>query len=118
MGDDDLIESAQLSEVRRTGPDYAIQGNILVSEATVDAMEKAFLSTKGSLADRLLQAIKAGAEAGGDRRRVHRHLGLRRERSDRRDLPALRPAEDPLREERPERRDFDRGSGRSLSAEA
>jgi uncharacterized Ntn-hydrolase superfamily protein len=52
----------------RTGPDYAIQGNILVSEATVDAMEKAFLETKGSLAERLLQAIKAGAEAGGDRR--------------------------------------------------
>jgi len=52
----------------RTGPDYAIQGNILVSEATVDAMEKAFLATKGSLADRLLAAIKAGAEAGGDKR--------------------------------------------------
>jgi uncharacterized Ntn-hydrolase superfamily protein len=52
----------------RTGPDYAIQGNILVSEATVDAMEKAFLATKGPLADRLLAAIKAGAEAGGDKR--------------------------------------------------
>jgi len=52
----------------RTGPDYAIQGNILVSEATVDAMEKAFLGTRGALADRLLAAIKAGAEAGGDRR--------------------------------------------------
>ena len=52
----------------RTGPDYAIQGNILVSEATVDAMEKAFLGTRGSLADRLLAAIRAGAEAGGDRR--------------------------------------------------
>ena len=52
----------------RTGPDYAIQGNILVSEATVAAMEKAFLATKGPLADRLLAAIRAGAEAGGDRR--------------------------------------------------
>jgi uncharacterized Ntn-hydrolase superfamily protein len=52
----------------RTGPDYAIQGNILVSEATLDAMEKAFLETKGILAERLLQAIRAGAEAGGDRR--------------------------------------------------
>jgi uncharacterized Ntn-hydrolase superfamily protein len=52
----------------RTGTDYAIQGNILVSEATVDAMEKAFLGTKGPLAERLLAAIKAGAEAGGDRR--------------------------------------------------
>jgi uncharacterized Ntn-hydrolase superfamily protein len=52
----------------RTGPDYAVQGNILVSEGTVDAMEKAFLGAKGSLADRLLAAIKAGAEAGGDKR--------------------------------------------------
>jgi uncharacterized Ntn-hydrolase superfamily protein len=52
----------------RTGPDYAIQGNILVSEATVAAMEKAFLGTRGSLADRLLASIKAGAEAGGDKR--------------------------------------------------
>jgi len=52
----------------RTGENYAIQGNILVSEATVAAMEKAFLATRGSLADRLLAAIKAGAEAGGDRR--------------------------------------------------
>jgi len=52
----------------RTGPDYAIQGNILVSETTVDAMEKAFLASKGSLADRLLASIKAGAEAGGDKR--------------------------------------------------
>src|SRR6266567_765948 len=52
----------------RTGPDYAIQGNILVSETTVDAMEKAFLRTKGPLAERLLAAIRDGAEAGGDKR--------------------------------------------------
>ncbi len=52
----------------RTGENYAVQGNILVSEATVTAMEKAFLSTGGPLADRLLAAIRAGAEAGGDRR--------------------------------------------------
>jgi uncharacterized Ntn-hydrolase superfamily protein len=52
----------------RTGPGYAIQGNILVSEETVAAMERAFLGTKGPLAERLLAAIRAGAEAGGDRR--------------------------------------------------
>lgn len=52
----------------RTGENYAIQGNILVSEATVAAMEKAFSTTRGPLAERLLAAIKAGAEAGGDRR--------------------------------------------------
>jgi uncharacterized Ntn-hydrolase superfamily protein len=52
----------------RTGPDYAIQGNILVSEETVVAMEKTFLGTRGPLAERLLAAIRAGAEAGGDKR--------------------------------------------------
>jgi uncharacterized Ntn-hydrolase superfamily protein len=52
----------------RTGDNYAIQGNILVSEATVAAMEKTFLETRGALAARLLAAIRAGAEAGGDRR--------------------------------------------------
>jgi uncharacterized Ntn-hydrolase superfamily protein len=52
----------------RRAQDYAIQGNILVSEATVDAMENAFLAAKGPLADRLLASIKAGAEAGGDKR--------------------------------------------------
>ncbi|MGH9367107.1 MAG: DUF1028 domain-containing protein [Thermoanaerobaculia bacterium] len=52
----------------RTGPGYAIQGNILVSEETVAAMEKAFLAGKGPLAERLLASIRAGAEAGGDKR--------------------------------------------------
>ena len=52
----------------RTGPDYAIQGNILVSEETVAAMEKTFLGTKGPLAERLLASIRAGADAGGDKR--------------------------------------------------
>ena len=52
----------------RTGPDYAIQGNVLVSEETVAAMERTFLQTKGPLAERLLEAIRAGAEAGGDKR--------------------------------------------------
>ncbi len=52
----------------RTGPGYAIQGNILVSEETVSAMERVFLAEKGSLAARLLASIRAGAEAGGDKR--------------------------------------------------
>src|SRR5262249_35699272 len=52
----------------RNGAQYAIQGNILVSEATVAAMETAFLSTGGSLAGRLLAALVSGQEAGGDRR--------------------------------------------------
>jgi len=53
----------------RTGPGYAVQGNILTGEAVVDAMEKAFLESKGKpLAQRLYAAIVAGDAAGGDSR--------------------------------------------------
>ena len=51
-----------------TGPGYAIQGNILASEAVVRGMEKAFLETRGELAERLLAALVAAQAAGGDRR--------------------------------------------------
>lgn len=52
----------------RAGPHYAVQGNILAGEAVVIAMEKVFLETKGTLADRLYAALMAGEEAGGDSR--------------------------------------------------
>jgi len=52
----------------RTGPGYAIQGNILASEEVVAAMEAAFLSTRGELSWRLLKALEAAQEKGGDRR--------------------------------------------------
>jgi len=51
-----------------TGPGYSIQGNILAGEAVVKGMERAFLETKGELAERLLAALVAGQAAGGDRR--------------------------------------------------
>lgn len=52
----------------RNGPHYAIQGNILASEEVVSSMEKTFLETKGTLADRLYAALLAGDAAGGDAR--------------------------------------------------
>jgi uncharacterized Ntn-hydrolase superfamily protein len=52
----------------RTGEDYAIQGNILVGPQVVEAMEAAWLSAAGDLADRLLATLLAGDEAGGDKR--------------------------------------------------
>jgi uncharacterized Ntn-hydrolase superfamily protein len=52
----------------RNGPNYAIQGNILASEEVVTAMEKMFLETKGTLADRLYTALLAGDAKGGDSR--------------------------------------------------
>ena len=51
-----------------TGKGYAVQGNILVGEATVTAMAEAFEQSRGELADRLVAALAAGQKAGGDRR--------------------------------------------------
>lgn len=53
----------------RTGPCYAAQGNILVDEATVDAIADAFESSAGTpLAERLIECLAAAQAAGGDRR--------------------------------------------------
>ena len=53
-----------------TGDSYAVQGNILVGPEVVDAMEKAWLASPpdAPLTRRLLAALKAGDDAGGDRR--------------------------------------------------
>lgn len=52
----------------RTGKHYAAQGNILVGPETVEAMGRTFEKTEGPLAERLLAALEAGQEAGGDSR--------------------------------------------------
>ncbi|MEI6741402.1 MAG: DUF1028 domain-containing protein, partial [Gemmatimonadaceae bacterium] len=44
------------------------QGNILAGPEVVSAMVKAFESTKGHLSYRLLAALEAGQQAGGDKR--------------------------------------------------
>jgi uncharacterized Ntn-hydrolase superfamily protein len=49
-----------------TGENYAIQGNILAGEDVVKNMEKAFKEAKGDLGDRLIAALQAGQDAGGD----------------------------------------------------
>lgn len=51
-----------------TGPHFAAQGNILVDENTVQAMADIFQKTEGKLAERLLAALQAGQDAGGDSR--------------------------------------------------
>jgi uncharacterized Ntn-hydrolase superfamily protein len=51
-----------------TGRNFSAQGNILVSQKTVDAIAKTFEKTKGRLAERLIAALHAGQKAGGDRR--------------------------------------------------
>jgi uncharacterized Ntn-hydrolase superfamily protein len=53
----------------RAGPRYAAQGNILVSEATVDALAETFESSAGTpLSARLLDCLGAAQAAGGDSR--------------------------------------------------
>ncbi len=54
----------------RTGPGYAVQGNILAGEAVLAAMEQAFLDADpdAPLAHTLLAALAAGDAAGGDSR--------------------------------------------------
>jgi uncharacterized Ntn-hydrolase superfamily protein len=51
-----------------TGPNYTCQGNILVSEATVQALARTFEAATGGLWDRLVAALAAGQAAGGDSR--------------------------------------------------
>lgn len=51
-----------------TGQHFAAQGNILVDENTVKAMADTFEKAEGSLAERLLAALQAGQNAGGDSR--------------------------------------------------
>src|SRR5438034_1150368 len=52
-----------------TGPGFAAQGNILVSEATVAALAATFAATAGRpLAERLLECLASAQAAGGDKR--------------------------------------------------
>jgi uncharacterized Ntn-hydrolase superfamily protein len=50
------------------GLHYSVQGNILAGPHVAEAMAKAFENTQGELAERLFAALKAGDDAGGDRR--------------------------------------------------
>jgi uncharacterized Ntn-hydrolase superfamily protein len=52
----------------RQGDHYTVQGNILENRATVDAMAETFESTEGGLPEKLIAALHAGNEAGGDQR--------------------------------------------------
>jgi len=52
----------------KQGATYSAQGNILVGPHVVEAMGRAFENTRGELAERLYAALKAGDDAGGDRR--------------------------------------------------
>jgi uncharacterized Ntn-hydrolase superfamily protein len=50
------------------GEGFSVQGNMLASPDVLPAMAQAFTATGGGLADRLLAALTAGQDAGGDLR--------------------------------------------------
>jgi uncharacterized Ntn-hydrolase superfamily protein len=50
------------------GKDCVVAGNMLVGSQVIKAMMETFETTKGKLAERLLKALEAGQEAGGDKR--------------------------------------------------
>lgn len=52
-----------------TGQDFAVAGNMLVGSATLEAMQERFThSDPLPLVERLLEALQAGQDAGGDKR--------------------------------------------------
>ena len=52
-----------------TGPNFAVQGNMLIRGETVSAMAEAFVGSADlDLAERLLVALEAGQAGGGDKR--------------------------------------------------
>ena len=51
-----------------SGPTFSAQGNTLASEEVVKAMAAAYQHGKGSLAERLMDALDAGQSKGGDTR--------------------------------------------------
>jgi uncharacterized Ntn-hydrolase superfamily protein len=52
----------------RAGAGYAAQGNLLAGPQVVAALAETFEATEGPLVERMLAALQAGDEAGGDRR--------------------------------------------------
>jgi uncharacterized Ntn-hydrolase superfamily protein len=50
------------------GRGYSAQANIMVSDQTVKNLAETFERSRGSLADRLMAALKAGQAGGGDKR--------------------------------------------------
>lgn len=51
-----------------TGTNFCVQGNILADEAVVKEMARTFQEAPGELADRMVAALIAGQDAGGDKR--------------------------------------------------
>jgi len=51
-----------------TGPNYAIQGNILLGQQILDSIESRFLNTEGSFAEKMMAALQGANVIGADTR--------------------------------------------------
>lgn len=51
-----------------SGENFACQGNILANEETVLALKEVFLNSSGTIGERLVKALEAAQNAGGDKR--------------------------------------------------
>lgn len=49
-----------------TGKNFSVQANMMLNDKVVPAMASAYRKSKGTLAERMLAALEAGQEAGGD----------------------------------------------------
>ena len=52
----------------KTGENYAVQGNLLTGKEVIQSMSLGFEEANGTLAERMLSALHAGQQAGGDKR--------------------------------------------------
>lgn len=50
----------------KAGDGYSVQANLMLNDKVPSAMAKAFETTEGSLADRMMAALEAAQEVGGD----------------------------------------------------
>ncbi len=48
------------------GPGYSVQANMMITDAIVPAMAEAYVKSGGDLAERMMAALEAAQEAGGD----------------------------------------------------
>lgn len=60
------VEAAAGDGVLHVGENYSVQANMMLNDSIWPAMDAAFRSAKGDLADRMLAALDAAQAAGGD----------------------------------------------------
>lgn len=65
-----VFTGVKTPEFRReiVGKDYVVLGNLLAGKEVVNSMAREFERSSGDLASRMVRALKAGSESGGDRR--------------------------------------------------